>query len=247
MAEKASAVFHNCLVSAPGKVILSGEHAVVYNKTAIATSVDLRCYVLLMVSQSGQVKLDLPDMDLTQTWDVTHITDLLHSTEDQQLQDLKTFCGISEATPSMQELACLILLYLLVNIASDKLCNLPGLDITISSQLPFGAGLGSSAAYSASLSAAMLIACGLIQPPTESHSLDMMDRIPEHFKRMMVAEDLLLTDSGCHGKHCDMSPEELTMINHWAYNCERLVHGTPSGIDNTISIHGIILKDITAL
>ena len=77
------------LVSAPGKVILFGEHAVVHgvvsrlllmciklfltlsSKTAIASSVDLRCYGLVTQRSDNRISLNLPDLDQwSHTWDI---------------------------------------------------------------------------------------------------------------------------------------------------------------------------------
>uniref|UniRef100_A0A1I7X6J1 Mevalonate kinase n=1 Tax=Heterorhabditis bacteriophora TaxID=37862 RepID=A0A1I7X6J1_HETBA len=55
-------------VSAPGKIILFGEHAVVYGKTAIAGSIDLRTYVSLFTSADGRIYLSLPDLGVEKTW-----------------------------------------------------------------------------------------------------------------------------------------------------------------------------------
>ncbi|KAI3410093.1 hypothetical protein GPALN_006455 [Globodera pallida] len=55
-------------VSAPGKIILFGEHAVVYGRTAIAGSIDLRTYLSLFTSADGRIYLSLPDMNIERTW-----------------------------------------------------------------------------------------------------------------------------------------------------------------------------------
>jgi len=50
--------------SAPGKIFLFGEHAVVYGKTAIACAIDLRAYVTVEDSSSVQIKSPGGNIDL---------------------------------------------------------------------------------------------------------------------------------------------------------------------------------------
>lgn len=49
-------------VSAPGKLMLFGEHAVVYNRPCIVTAVDQRMFVTIERSDSGLLELEAPDV-----------------------------------------------------------------------------------------------------------------------------------------------------------------------------------------
>lgn len=80
--------------------------------------------------------------------------------------------------------------------------------MVVTSELPLGSGLGSSAAISVALSAALL---GF----SDSVSLDMGQQ-----------EWSLFGES------------DLELVNKWAFEGEKIIHGKPSGIDNTVSTYG---------
>ncbi|CAM8877940.1 unnamed protein product [Rhodiola kirilowii] len=68
---------------APGKTILSGEHAVVHGSAAIAASIDLYTYISLrfpIIPESDDaLKLHLKDIGIELSWPVEKIKDVLPS------------------------------------------------------------------------------------------------------------------------------------------------------------------------
>lgn len=150
-------------------------------------------------------------------------------------------------------------------------CRLiPGLSVTIVSNLPFGAGLGSSAAYSVCLSAAFLVAMAdaksaetgpstcenntNIQPEQQSSST--LSKCTVYQSTSLASE---LSDSLCfpqdirqrlESESCvslgDLTAKPwrqvglLESVNKWGFEAEKLIHGTPSGIDNSISTFGML-------
>ncbi|KFQ47772.1 Mevalonate kinase, partial [Pelecanus crispus] len=125
---------------------------------------------------------------------------------------LKEFAGIAAGASAPESLATLAFLYMCLAI-SAKYGDVPSVDILVWSELPTGAGLGSSAAYAVCLAAALLTACGAISCPlNEGEST------------------------------ARWTEEELTLINSWAFQGERVIHGNPSGVDNAVGTWGGALR-----
>jgi mevalonate kinase len=104
--------------------------------------------------------------------------------------------------------------------ASSK--ALSGLAISVATQLPLSSGLGSSAAFSVSLAQGFW-----------------------HLNRTMdtaaaAAAAAAAAGSALHDSHepAALSHDELALINQWAFEGERMMHGNPSGVDNTVSSFG---------
>lgn len=106
------------ICSAPGKIYLFGEHAVVYGEPAIACAVDMRTRVKVKSSAKISISSDIGTTGL----------------------DFEVHPYVSSAIQKMGS---------------------PEISVEISSQIPVGSGLGSSAAVTVATLAAINIECGL--------------------------------------------------------------------------------------
>ncbi|CAO3668672.1 unnamed protein product [Rhizopus stolonifer] len=202
------------LVSAPGKVILFGEHSVVYQKTAVAASLGLRSYLYLEHVDSTKVRLNLPDLNIEKEWELEELaigvdypnSDTLHPTSMPNTLEQKMNNLIKGNQTEAQRVALLAFLYLLNTMqvkASHRIQR--GFTICVRSFLPVGAGLGSSASYSVVIATGLLILSELI--PVDFNS------IPER-------------------------EQHLDLINSYAFKAEQVIHGNPSGVDNAVCTYG---------
>ena len=146
--------------SAPGKVILFGEHAVVYGQPAIAAALsDLRICVLVRTTQSHRVSICMSDLPSPIDISIEASTLCLDSlSEPPTKDDAALLQGILKTyAPSLDDLgvsALIPLVYLINRLIPSIFAN--GLEVVVQSQdLPVGAGLGSSAAFSVALAAAL--------------------------------------------------------------------------------------------
>lgn len=211
------------VVSAPGKVILHGEHAVVYGKPAIAASLGLRSYISLMSTEDNSVSVQLPAVGFRHSWTVAKLQDIADVNHDNLANPVgpteEVIAKISQlidkkprdlnTTVLKQALTTFIYLYAAI---CPKDRKLPSMKVSLFSKLPVGAGLGSSASFSVCVSAALLLYHKLISAPAER-------------------------DTGFVWE-----PNDLELINKWAFQGEKIIHGTPSGIDNSIATFGGAIK-----
>lgn len=123
--------------SAPGKVILFGEHAVVYGKPAIAVAVKKNAHITIKERSDTQINLEIVGMGV------------------------QAFLNLEDETIKCQgHVKTGILKYVLKSIKliqkkkSSNLADSMGMDITLEIEMPVGAGLGSSAAVTVATIAA---------------------------------------------------------------------------------------------
>jgi len=126
--------------TAPGKIIIFGEHAVVYGRPAIAVPVNqVRARAAIMAEPKkppGEVFIDAPDIDLK-----TSLAELKEAHPIKQaITGVKTSLGIS---------------------------NLPAFTVRITSTIPVSAGMGSGAAVSAAVIRALSTFLGHPLPDEE--------------------------------------------------------------------------------
>lgn len=213
------------MTSAPGKVIVYGEHAVVHGKAAMAAAISLRSYLLVTTLSKSQrtISLRFPDIDLSHTWNIDALpwSTFSHPSKKKMYFDLVTALDpdlveamqphLSDVSPKaigehrkIHQAAASAFLYLFLSLGNQAF---PGSVYALRSTLPIGAGLGSSASISVCLSSALLLQ--------------------------------IRTLAGPHPDQPSQEAElQIERINRWAFVAEMCIHGNPSGVDNTVSTGG---------
>lgn len=162
------------VASAPAKVILFGEHFVVYGEPAIVLAIDRRAYATAEERSDGKTCFHSTELGLEGYYEG---------------DSFKVKQGDAKEAKIRFEPARMA-----VDKIKQKAGKTTGLNIEINSTVPVGAGLGSSAAVVASVTAAVGTLLNL-----------------------------------------NISKEEIFRIS---LEAEKIVHGTPSGIDPAISTFG---------
>lgn len=213
-------------ISAPGKVILHGEHAVVYGTPALAAVLGLRTQLDLKINPNSKIaKFYLENLSFTFEIELSEIqkfvkefkvknhaskcigfNQLLDAIKQEVLNKNQT--SIEDPNGSNRK-AFLSIYYLFcgtfLNYESKKTDEMfTGFELRVKSDLNAGSGLGSSASFGVIIATAFLL---------------LTKQIP-----------IVLTD------------ESRAKICKWAFESERVMHGNPSGVDNTVCTYGGIVR-----
>lgn len=175
--------------SAPAKVILFGEHSVVYGANAIAASINRRTCVTLIPNDSQILRFRFEKISLDVSLDKDNPT-LPTNLNRQQTQALECGLTIYEHVKPLKA----------------------GIDVTVTSDFPLGAGLGSSASLSVALSSAII--AQKFRETGEKVKENAGEFTESFAKNVLEASNL----------------------------CEKMFHGNPSGIDTATSFLGGIIQ-----
>lgn len=128
---------------APGKLILSGEHSVVYGKPAIAMAIDRNAVFEVTPKEEEGVAFDLPGSGISELHTVKALRDLKRRVEKKYREFLNGEVGIGYVLGAPADLFRFAFIHTLDGLhrTLDS-----GLVMKLRSSIPVGCGMGSSAA-----------------------------------------------------------------------------------------------------
>ncbi len=144
----------NVKVSAPGKLHLLGEHAIVYNKPAILTAVSRRCFVEISTRDDGKINVlsKSYEKDLTLSFEEV-VSKFNKAQKDWDTYDLRNDIPLLKSITKDPLDYPFIIIGQFIN--KYDLETLSGFDMIIDSEIPVGAGMGSSGALAVSIIGAL--------------------------------------------------------------------------------------------
>ncbi|XP_014246688.1 mevalonate kinase [Cimex lectularius] len=234
-------------ISAPGKVILIGEHSVTYKKQGIAASINKRTYLHFKEHKQAHDQITFKLMNNVTEWDFKSVYNLIILNKPLVVDNIKEFSIFTPELLRHEEFLDLIvdfvsqkvesgnpiqkgvvgIFYIILGMLWCTDINITPYDIEVTTDLIIGAGTGSSASFSVCVAGAVYHYIRL--KAAEKHGSGEYNISYEMFKpyKMNLAQH-----------YCGFSAEDKEVINKWAFCVEKIIHGTPSGLDNTVCTFG---------
>ncbi|KAB8337077.1 hypothetical protein FH972_021381 [Carpinus fangiana] len=220
-----AAIQYPFLVSSPGKVIVFGEHAVVHGKAALAAAISLRSYLLveLKPEDDSSVTLEFPDIRLSRTWSIK----LLPWKEFKRPSSVN---GKPEAVLQLDQDNVRLLKPLLSDISPDA----PEEQRRVHQSAAFAflyIYLSHAHAEFASCTYTMRSTIPIASGLGSSASISVCISAALLLQAGIIRFPTLFQPG-------DDGNDSLNTVNDWAFVGELCIHGTPSGVDNTVATHG---------
>jgi len=143
--------------SAPGKIILTGEHSVVFGKPALTTAVNKRVTATLHSNnpkkQNSEIKIIDKRLGITEEFTINEIKEFTRQAKIkwEDFENSRTVNQLNEIAKNPLDLAKITIG------ESIKEQNPTGFTLEIKSDIPIGAGMGSSAALTACIVTAVFV------------------------------------------------------------------------------------------
>ncbi|NRA73610.1 MAG: hypothetical protein HRU36_02555 [Rickettsiales bacterium] len=134
------------VAKAPGKLILTGEYSVLYNMPAIVFTIDKATTTTAKLLEDKIVVIELKDFNLIESFSQYFLNRRYLFIRNKYNQFLSGVLSIDKVLEIPVDVCCFLIGYIF-----DRFKIKQGIELSIESTIPIGAGFGSSAAFVVSL------------------------------------------------------------------------------------------------
>jgi len=191
---------------APGKIILSGEHAVVYGNSALVMAVNEYSSAQIDIADEQKIVFSLPDLHSIASFTMDEIRDRYRLLRYNYERFAQGRLNVTEIVTTPVDL----FVYVYISMLDRCAVKIPaGLTITIKSTVPAGCGMGSSAATIVSLITALAAYFNISDTPEIFYDLALETENLQHGHSSGVDPYIALHGGFCRFRH--KQPHRLPM------------------------------------